>query len=148
MVRCKPVRNLRKFNRLIYIIDIFTELTAAKLEGYINSTWTSLNQLVNNVWVHREHIGSYGRPRDSYIIDCKELQVRDFYEVGERYNLSRSRNPSSREDIHTVQHNIRFIRFFTLTMSHCKSATIPTMGMGPLDIGIADQHLQPQKPIS
>ena len=60
MVRCKPVRNLRKFDQLISITNIFTGLTAAKRVRFIDSTRTSLNKLVNNVWVHGEHRGSFG----------------------------------------------------------------------------------------
>ena len=60
MVRSKPFRNLRKFDHLITITNIFTGLTAAKLARFINLPRTSLNKLVDKVWVHGEHGGGFG----------------------------------------------------------------------------------------
>ena len=51
------VMNLRKFDHLISITNIFTGLTGAKLVMFIDSTRTSLNKIASKVWVQGEHRG-------------------------------------------------------------------------------------------
>ena len=52
-----------------------------------DSTRTSLNKIVEKVWVHGEHCEGFGRPRDSCTVDLLGVHIRELNATAERYNL-------------------------------------------------------------